>query len=100
MSRASTSPKPYELFRFGAMLVPHVFCATLQGTANFSSAASMAAGSVIPCCISIAAMPDTCGVAWDVPAYPTSTIVSKRGARYCCGGRRNVSVSVKSYVCW
>ena len=29
----------------------------------------MAAGSVMPCCISIAATPATCGAAIDVPVY-------------------------------
>jgi len=38
-----------------------------RSIAVFSSASSIAAGSVMPCCISIAATPATCGAAIDVP---------------------------------
>src|SRR5690606_20989808 len=37
------------------------------------------AGRVMPCATSIAARPDTCGVAIDVPCSPTSSYRSKRG---------------------
>ena len=60
-------PKPERRVRPGVTLASHVLVDSLQGVANRSSAASMAAGSVIPCCISIAARPDTWGVACEVP---------------------------------
>src|SRR2546425_454372 len=103
--RASTSPNPNEQVLGATALVPGGHESPpvrLKGTALFSSASSMAAGSVMPCCISIAAMPATCGAAIDVPVTPIVPSRSKRGARYCEGGTTvgsNVSVKLKSNVC-
>src|SRR5437764_1481955 len=65
-ARASINPKPNESSLPGAP----------RSIANFSMTASMAAGDVMPCCIIIAATPDTCGAAIDVPMYPTVAITS------------------------
>ena len=55
--RASMRPYPNRSSRPGAP----------RSIANFSMAASIAAGAVMPCCIIMAATPVTCGVAIDVP---------------------------------
>jgi len=60
----------------------------------------MAAGSVMPCCMSIAASPDTGGAACDVPMKKKYASESKRGATNCAGGRSNVSTREMSSVCW
>src|SRR3954468_8671206 len=56
-ARASTRPNPNSSSR---PVLP-------RSMAVFSSASSMTAGSVIPCCMSMAATPATCGAAIDVP---------------------------------
>src|SRR4029077_15637813 len=59
-ARASSSPNPNVSERPGAP----------KATAVRSSRSSIAAGSVTPCCMIIAATPATCGVAIDVPMMP------------------------------
>src|SRR5262249_5437756 len=63
------SPSPSRELRASIMPKPKVLSRPFapRSTANFSSAASTAAGSVMPCCINIAATPDTCGAAIEVP---------------------------------
>src|SRR5262249_19398164 len=60
--RALTSPNPKEQVRPAGAVTPtgHSSVAALpSGSASFSSASSIAAGSGMPCCLRIAAMPGT-----------------------------------------
>ena len=60
----------------------------------------MAAGSVMPCCISIAATPETCGVAIDVPMKKKYASESNLGATNFAGVRLKVSTRSRLSVCW
>src|SRR5262245_14172557 len=68
--RHRANPKPRRVFRASIRPNPNTGSrpALPRSVANLSSAASTAAGLVMPCCISMAATPVTCGVAMEVPS--------------------------------